>query len=138
MDRRTYLRTLGAAGAAAVAGCVSGSAEGEFDVGMTIRRYDPQTLEVTPGTTVVWKNTSGRAHTVTAYGDGLPDGADFFASGGYDTTDEAREAWIGGNGGALYEDETFEHTFETPGDHTYFCIPHEVGGMVGTVSVREE
>ena len=42
------------------------------------------------------------------------------------------QAWDSGqlNGG-----QSFSHTFDTPGDYTYFCIPHESLGMVGRVTV---
>lgn len=144
MDRRTFLATAGGTGLGALAGCsalgLSGNApeSGDHDVGMTTRRFRPETIEVPPGTTVVWENTSSHAHTVTAYDDQIPDGTEFFASGGFDSTEAAREGWRNGTEGALYQGDTFEHTFEEPGDYAYFCIPHEQGGMFGTVVVTED
>lgn len=31
---------------------------------------------------------------------------------------------------------TFERTFEIAGEYKYFCIPHELSGMLGTVVVK--
>ncbi|CAP13528.1 MULTISPECIES: plastocyanin/azurin family copper-binding protein [Halobacterium] len=33
--------------------------------------------------------------------------------------------------------ETLEHTFETAGEYTYVCMPHVASGMIGTVVVEE-
>jgi plastocyanin len=38
--------------------------------------------------------------------------------------------------GAIRTGETYRHTFETSGTHSYFCIPHERAGMVGRVVVE--
>lgn len=96
-------------------------------VGMTnMLKYTPDTVRVSVGETVRWENSSIITHTVTADPaeatvDGsvqLPDGADPFDSGTMDP------------------DETFEHTFETPGTYQYFCIPHEGAKMYGWVIVE--
>jgi plastocyanin len=145
MRRRTYVGAV-VGSVTGLAGCLgnlgTGSAgrgnEDEADVGMTTNAFEPEVYEVAVGEPVVWKNTSSRAHTVTAYGSGRPEGATFFASGGYDTEDAAREAWRQELGGGMDPGDTFEHAFEVPGEHPYFCIPHERQGMVGTVRVLEE
>ncbi|WP_254838104.1 cupredoxin domain-containing protein [Natronomonas marina] len=138
MDRRAYLATAGAALLPPVAGCLAGGlSESEYDVGMTANAFVPDRLEIGVGDTVVWGNNGSRSHTVTAYDGGLPDGADFFASGGFENTESARDAWNSGGGGDIVPGETYEHTFETPGEHNYFCIPHERDGMVGVVVVTE-
>lgn len=140
MDRRAFLRrTGGVAVAVGLAGCGRGSADsGEYDVGMTTRRFEPATVEVPPGTTVRWKNTSSHAHTITAYEDRLPDGAEFWSTGDFDSQDAAEDGWLDGNEGALYEGDSYEHAFETVGTYNYFCIPHESMGMVGAVVVSED
>jgi plastocyanin len=71
---------------------------------------------------------------VTAYGDSLPDGAEFFASGGASSEQDARDDL---SGGLLTEGETFSVTFSEPGTYEYFCIPHEQVGMTGTIIVEE-
>ena len=139
MDRRRYLAAAGTAVAAGLGGCL-GLTRGdntEFDVGMRPTSFDPPTITVAVGEEVVWENTGTRDHTVTAYEESLPDGAAYFASGGYESEAAAREAWSSGAGGALSNGEQFTHTFEIPGEYEYFCIPHESGGMVGTVIVED-
>ena len=89
--RRRVLAALGTAATAGLAGCASVFATSEYDVGMRTQAFAPKTLQVDPGTTVVWRNTSTRGHTVTAYEDTLPDGVDFFASGGYESEAAARD-----------------------------------------------
>jgi len=48
-----------------------------------------------------------------------------------DTEQAAVDAYPAG--GNLEAGETYEHTFETTGTHDYYCIPHEMNGMVGTI-----
>jgi plastocyanin len=142
MNRRAYLAALGGAGTAGLAGClgdvVSANAPCDgraCDVGMSGSAFLPREITVSVGETVKWRNTSARAHTVTAYESGIPEDATYFASGGYDSEQAARDAWNGSKG-AIESDETWEHTFEVAGTYEYFCIPHEVGEMLGTVVVE--
>ena len=95
-------------------------------VGMTnTLSFTKDTVRVTVGETVRWKNNSVIVHTVTADEEEatmdksvrLPEGADPFHSGN------------------LEPDETFEYTFETPGRYRYFCVPHEAA-MRATVIVE--
>lgn len=98
------------------------------------RRFEPQRLTVTVGEEVTWTNESAESHTVTAYEDELPSGADYFASGGASSEVQARDEL---GQGLLGEGETFEITFDRPGTYSYFCIPHEDVGMLGTIVVEE-
>jgi len=98
--------------------------------------YEPAELAVRPGDTVVWENVGSADHSVTAYEDDIPDGADYWASGGFDAEDAARDAWA--DEGVVAGGETYEHTFETEGVHEYFCIPHETIDMVGSVEVSTD
>jgi len=138
VSRRRALGALGTAAAVGLAGCAGGgaSAEDDYDVGMTAVAYDPAEITVSVGDTVVWANTSSRGHTVTAYGSGIPSDAAFFASGGYDSTQAARDAFGSELGGLVESGDTWSHTFEVPGEYEYLCIPHEASGMVGTVVVE--
>ena len=137
MRRRGFLASVTGA-VAAVAGCLgSASSTDDYDVGMSSRAFAPEAIEVAPGETVVWRNTSGRRHTVTANERRLPDGADFFSTGEYPTHEAAHEAWTERLQGALDPGATFTYTFEVPGDHFYHCLPHESAGMRGVVRVRE-
>ncbi|WP_232688366.1 plastocyanin/azurin family copper-binding protein [Halobacterium zhouii] len=149
MHRRTFLATGSATALAAVAGCIGPSfAESEYDIGMQSNAFLPDdpvagadrpTFEAAVGDTVIWANTGSRNHTVTAYGSGIPDDAAYFASGGFDSEQAARDAWSEhiADAGNVSPGETYEHTFEVPGDYHYFCIPHESAGMIGKVVVTE-
>ncbi|WP_380676019.1 plastocyanin/azurin family copper-binding protein [Salinigranum sp. GCM10025319] len=138
-SRRRVLGALGTASLASLAGCtalVTGGG-GDFDVGMTAVAFNPPEITVSAGEEVVWHNTSSRGHTVTAYENAIPEEAAYFASGGFETESEAREAWRAEFGGRIDSGESFRHTFEVPGRYDYVCIPHEQGGMVGAVIVEE-
>jgi len=142
MQRRRFLRRVGAAGVgtgatASLAGCAGVGGEPDFDVGMLATAYQPREITVSVGDTVVWENTSARAHTVTATEGGIPEAAEFFASGGFDDYDAALSAWQSDFGGRLESGDRFEHTFTVPGTYEYVCIPHREGGMYGTVVVEE-
>lgn len=142
MHRRRFLRRVGVTGlgtgaTAALAGCAGVGGDPGYDVGMVASGYRPAELTVAVGDTVVWENTSSRTHTVTAYEGGIPDAAEYFASGGYDNEVAAREAWSSDFGGALETGDRFSHTFEIAGRYDYVCIPHETGGMYATVLVEE-
>jgi plastocyanin len=86
--------------------------------------FTPAVVWVETGTTLTW-NIEGASHSVTAYHRDndkphrVPGDAPAFDSG------------------VLETGETFEHTFETPGVHDYYCTPHESLGMVGLVVVEE-
>ena len=111
----------------------SGAAQTDT-VGMTEELgFDPKVIEVPVGTTVTFDNTSSIGHSVTAYEDKIPDGAEYFATGGFDSEQAAKDAYP--EKGNLEAGETYEHTFETKGTYEYYCIPHEMNGMVGTVKV---
>jgi plastocyanin len=118
---------IGAFGACSNAGGASG------DIVMESQRFEPQELTIAVGDTVSWANGSGETHTVTAYEDEIPDGAEFFASGGASSEEAAREDL---SAGLLGESDTFEVTFDVPGTYEYFCIPHESSGMTGTIIVE--
>jgi plastocyanin len=139
MDRRRYLVAAGAAAAVSLGGCLGLTPEeaDDYDVGMSPASFDPAENTVSVGDEVVWENTSSRTHTVTAYEDGIPEDAAYFASGGYESEEAAREAWNENLGGGIGAGERFRQTFEVVGEYQYFCIPHEQGGMRGTLVVEE-
>lgn len=143
MDRRTFLAaTVGITGTT-LTGCITrgGSlSSDEYDIGMSSNAFRPKQYTASVGDTVVWGNTSSRAHSVTAYENAIPDAATYFASGGFEDEQTARKSWLkqkGRNGGKILTGQTYTHTFETPGTYSYFCIPHEPAGMTGVVTVEE-
>jgi plastocyanin len=146
VDRRTVLRTTGAAVAGvALAGCSGGGddtpADGNDDDGggsNTVAvgpdgslAFDPDEITVSVGDTVTWEFESA-GHNVSAYPDhgdpvSLPEGAEPFGSDGVADDQYA----------TISQGETFEHTFETAGEYTYVCVPHIGSDMIGTVVVEE-
>jgi plastocyanin len=70
--------------------------------------FQPKSLEVPTGTTVVWTNGDAIQHSVTASDNSFDSG--FFTQGG-----------------------TYSHTFEQPGTYAYYCARH--GSMLGEVKV---
>ena len=77
--------------------------------------YDPQVIDVTIGTTVIWENLDNTVHTVTS---GKPP---VDVDGVFDS-----EMMVAG--------DVFEFTFATAGSQDYYCIFHP--WMVGTVNVE--
>lgn len=135
LSRRDLLKVIGAGGtvptATTFAGCsASGSSP---SVTMQDFAFQPRRLEVAPGTTVEWTNDSAVPHTVTAYETELPENAEYFASGGFESERAARND-IGG--GLLEAGASYTHTFGVEGMYRYFCIPHESSGMVAEIVVE--
>lgn len=137
--RRQFLKSAGGLVIAGVlAGCTDDSGDGDGEAENIIEMNDdlefvPDTFEVAVGETVTWENVGSVEHSVTAYGDDIPEDAAYFASGGFDSESAARDAYPDGS---IAGDDTYEHTFDTAGEYQYFCIPHEQAGMVGTLTVK--
>ncbi len=104
-------------------------------VDMQAVAFEPEALTVEQGETVAWAHAAGEPHSVSAYEDGIPGDATYWASGGFESEEAAREGWENGRG-AVQSGESHVHTFETPGEHGYFCIPHEAAGIIDTVVVE--
>lgn len=139
MSRRSFLQTATGATVVAAAASTASAQEGQQQtVEMTDGLvFDPDTITIAPGDTVVWENVGTIGHSVTAYEDGIPGDAAYFASGGFDAEQPARNAYQAGDpeSGDVAGGETFEHTFEVEGTYEYFCIPHESAGMLGAIEV---
>lgn len=95
--------------------------------------FDPETLTVPAGASITFTNDSGEAHTVTAFEEDIPDGAEYFSSGDFENEDEARSNL---SEGLVAPGDTYEVTLDAPGNYRYFCIPHEEQGMMGTIAVE--
>jgi plastocyanin len=141
VSRRGFLRgagTVGGAGAALAgsAGAAGAQEATTHQVDMTDGLvFDPDSLTVAPGDTVVWETVGSVGHSVTAYEDEQPEGVEFWSSGDLDSEQAARDAYP--DEGDVAAGETYEHTFETEGVYDYFCIPHEAAGMVAELEVVE-
>ena len=99
--------------------------------------FAPEELTVSKGDTVAFVHAGGEAHNVVAYADQLPEGAPEWNSAGADSESAAVEAWESETAGGLVSGQAYVRTFETVGEHGYYCVPHEMAGMVGTVIVEE-
>lgn len=89
-------------------------------------RFAPQTVRIQAGETVTWRNTSELVHTVTADEELASDPSNVRLPAGAEPFDS----------GDISPGESFSRTFDVPGTYEYFCIPHEMQGMVGTVIVE--
>lgn len=96
--------------------------------------FAPEEITVTSGETVSFANTSSQVHTVTAYQEEIPPEAEYFASGGFSSEQEARDNL---SEGLIQPGDSFEITLQTPGTYRYFCLPHESSDMKGTIVVEE-
>lgn len=89
--------------------------------------FDPIGLLIQPGQTLRWTNKDkGNSHTATAY-----------TAESYDRPRRIPNGAKPFNSDFLLPDEAFEVTLDTPGVYDYFCIPHELSGMVGRIIVAE-
>jgi len=105
-------------------------------VDMQAVAFEPAALTVSVGDTVAFAHRDGEAHNVVAREDEIPDDADYWASGDFDSESAASEGWENGQG-AVQSGQSFTHTFETAGEHPYYCVPHEMAGMEGTITVEQ-
>ena len=71
--------------------------------------YLPETLTVSPGTTVRFVNDDADIHTFTA------------RDGTFDSN-------------LLFQGQVWQYVFNNPGTYEYFCLPHP--WMVGTITVQ--
>lgn len=131
MRRRTFLYGSGAFAAALP--FFPAQAQSVVEIVMAGRRdgskvwFNPFGVLVRPGQTVRWINRDkGNSHTATAYAPEnddhprrIPDGASAFDSD------------------YLLTDESFEVSLTVPGIYDYYCIPHELSGMVGRIVVAD-
>ncbi len=93
--------------------CAAGAAT--IQVVMSNYKFDPQQVTIHVGDTVKWVNKDG-THTTTSGSSCKADGA-----------------WDSGN---LNPGQSFSFTFTKAGTYPYFCIPHCLMSMTGTVVVR--
>jgi plastocyanin len=82
--------------------------------------FNPSPLSVKAGDTVIWRNDDVEIHTVTSSDP---------SSNSLTMTNKNREL----DSGPLNPRQTFEHTFEKPGNYNYFCMIHP--SMTGEVVV---
>ena len=87
--------------------------------------FNPIGLAIVPGTTLRFVNRDPvNSHTATAYHPEI-----------FDRTTRIPDGAAPWDSGFLLPDESFEVTLEVPGVHDYYCLPHEMAGMVGRIVV---
>lgn len=90
-------------------------------------RFHPTELTVQVGETVTWWNTStGMVHTATGDPAEVMEPAHVQLPVGADPWDS----------GLISAGESWTHTFDVPGKYRYYCVPHELAGMVATITVE--
>jgi plastocyanin len=98
-----------------VPGLSQGEAQEPAKIAIKLFQFQPKSIEVKKGTTVMWENGDAIDHSVTAGKPGDQSAAfdsGFFNKGGH-----------------------FEHRFETEGAYVYFCRRHP--NMKGEIRVTE-
>ncbi len=90
-------------------------------------KFQPETVTISVGDTVEWRNTSNLPHTATFDPEKASDADNVVLAEGVDPF----------GFGNLSSGENFSHTFETPGRYQYVCLPHEMAGMIGELIVEE-
>jgi plastocyanin len=93
-------------------------------------RFDPPHVTIEAGQTITWKNESQMPHTATGDPDQNP-------------VTKSHPEYIGLPAGAepwgsemLQPGDSYSHTFTTPGEYRYICIPHVLSGMRGSITVE--
>lgn len=93
-------------------------------------RFEPAEVTIKRGETITWVNAGPIPHTATGDPEKTPV---------KETRPElaqlppGAEPW---DSGLLDEGQSFSHTFTVAGEYKYFCIPHVLSGMLGTVTVE--
>ena len=87
--------------------------------------FDPVGLRVEPGTTIRFVNASGQ-HNTASYSEG---------NGKPQRIPEGAEGWSS----PIFSEEgaTFDVTLDVAGVYDYYCMPHEMLGMVGRIVVGD-
>ena len=99
--------------------------------------YQPAQLTIRPGDTVRWINVSGGPHNVAFYADKIPAGARSFLQGAMPSTMQGGRPLSGEL--MIAPNATWEMVFAGApvGTYEYYCTPHEMLNMKGTLTVAE-
>lgn len=135
IDRRRFvhraaLGSVACLGVPVLAGCEILAAAGDdrYHVGMTTnQRFEPASLVIPLGGTVIWENTAQRVHWVTADQDDLEDAEELIQ------LPENVWPW---ESGILYPGDTWALEFTVPGAYVYVDGYYYDRGMVGTIIVE--
>jgi plastocyanin len=89
----------------------------KYVITMVNYKFEPSAIQVNPGDTVVWLNTTDMTHTSTS---------------GLNCTSDGN--WNSGN---VEPGKQFMHVFLNKGDFPYYCVPHCFSDMKGIVHVGQ-
>ena len=89
-------------------------------------QFAPADITIKVGTTVQWVNASRNRHSSTS-------DPQFEKQAGQAIRPPGVEPW---SSVFLTNSQTFQRTFDTPGEYRYFCRNHEQFGMLGTITVE--
>ena len=89
-------------------------------------QFVPTDITIKVGTTVQWVNASRNRHSSTS-------DPQFEKQEGQAVRPPGVEPW---SSVFLSNSQTFQRTFDTPGEYRYFCRNHEQYGMLGTITVE--
>ncbi|MCU4716938.1 plastocyanin/azurin family copper-binding protein [Halapricum hydrolyticum] len=137
LSRRAVLAATGGGVSVALAGCSTddrSSQPDEDDTTVVVGpngslAFEPTDITVSVGETITWTFESD-SHNVSAW----PAMHDRISIPG-DATGFGTMQQDGDPYETVPSGETFEHTFDEPGEYTYVCVPH-AASMVGTVTVE--
>lgn len=111
-------------------GTPAASPAAQVTVKMTAQlRFEPARLTIRAGESVIWMNEGAIPHTTT---DDPARNPVARSHPEYAQRPNGASPW---DSGLLQPGQTFSHTFLVPGEYHYFCIPHVLSGMRGTVVV---
>jgi len=118
----------GASGGAAGADPQGDQGPAAAEVTMTnTLRFLPDTVRISVGERVRWRNTSDVMHTVTADREKAAEAGNVLLPAGAAPFDS----------GDMPPGGVFTHTFTQAGTYRYVCLPHELAGMLGVVIVED-
>lgn len=134
IGRRAFLRRAAGMGvtclaAPALVGCEILAARSDDRYTVEINRnsrFEPASLTVPVGATVVWKNMSQRQHAVTTDPAGLDNGDEL-------AVPDDVSPWRSRD---LFAGDTWRRTFTEPGTYVYACPYHAGDGMIGVLTVE--
>ena len=93
-------------------------------------RFAPADLTIAVGQTVTWVNESAMPHTATG------DPAKNPVAQAHPEFAQLPPRAAPWDSGLLQPGESFSQSFTVPGAYHYFCIPHALSGMLGTITVQ--
>lgn len=99
-----------------------------FTVNMTDQlKFEPERITIPRGGTITWRNIGTIVHTATADRSKAQRQSSVRLPSGVQPWDS----------GLLTGGQSWSRTFDVPGEYTYFCIPHELQGMIGFITVQD-